>query len=52
MVQKPGSKGILLEGAKVSVMSTKADTQTLFARIQAEEKRKTEDALLSKDVSK
>ncbi|XP_072025000.1 protein mono-ADP-ribosyltransferase PARP14-like [Amphiura filiformis] len=50
VVRKPGSKAIVLEGAKVPVMSTKADIHTLFAKIQGEEKRKTEDLLLSKEV--
>ena len=50
VVTKPGNKAIVLEGAKVPVMSTKADIHTLFAKIQSEEKRKAEDLLLSKEV--
>ena len=44
------NKGVLVEGIKVSVLNTKADIQTYFARIQAKEKRKAEDRLINKEV--
>ena len=43
-------KGVLVEGLRVSVLSTKADIQTYFARIQANEKRIAEDRLINKEV--
>ena len=50
MMLPTANKGVLVEGLKVAVLNTKADIQTYFARIQANEKRKAEDRLINKEV--
>ena len=46
----PGKKTVVVEGAKASVLGTKADIISQFARIQADEKRKAKELLLSHEV--